>query len=57
MQTLRIGKNLATSVVDTWALILNDAEKFKSDDSPLRLFCTIGCVVILLSPLIFSLIL
>ncbi|XP_017226284.2 uncharacterized protein LOC108202422 [Daucus carota subsp. sativus] len=44
MQTLRIGKNLATSVVDTWALILNDAEKFKSDDSPLRLFCTIGCV-------------
>ena len=46
MQSLNIGKHIETMVVDTWAIVLNDAEKFKSDDSPLRLFFTIGCVVI-----------
>ncbi|KAL1815781.1 hypothetical protein ACET3Z_018355 [Daucus carota] len=44
MQSLNIGKHIETMVVDTWAIVLNDAEKFKSDDSPLRLFFTIGCV-------------
>ncbi|KAL1817090.1 hypothetical protein ACET3Z_019664 [Daucus carota] len=46
MQSLNIGKHLETMVVDTWAIVLNDAEKFKSDDSPLRLFFTIGCVTL-----------
>uniref|UniRef100_A0A166CRT7 Ubiquitin-like protease family profile domain-containing protein n=1 Tax=Daucus carota subsp. sativus TaxID=79200 RepID=A0A166CRT7_DAUCS len=44
MQSLNIGKHIETMVVDTWAIVLNDAEKFKSDESPLRLLFTIGCV-------------
>ncbi|WOG86448.1 hypothetical protein DCAR_0205654 [Daucus carota subsp. sativus] len=44
MQSLNIGKHIETMFVDTWAIVLNDAEKFKSNDSPLRLFFTIGCV-------------
>ncbi|KAL1815650.1 hypothetical protein ACET3Z_018224 [Daucus carota] len=46
MQLLNIGKHIETMVVDTWAIVLNDAEKFKSDDSPLRLFFTIGCATL-----------
>lgn len=34
------------SVIDTWATMLNDTEKYKSDKSPLRLFCTIEDLVI-----------
>ncbi|WOH09300.1 hypothetical protein DCAR_0728756 [Daucus carota subsp. sativus] len=33
------------SVIDTWATMLDDTEKYKSDKSPLRLFCTIGDLV------------
>ncbi|KAL8093280.1 hypothetical protein AgCh_035244 [Apium graveolens] len=29
-------------VIDTWSAILNDSENYKSDESPLRLFCSIG---------------
>ncbi|KAK1379917.1 hypothetical protein POM88_026661 [Heracleum sosnowskyi] len=46
MQTLKINHNQSTSVIDTWAIILNDNEKYKVDESPMRLFCTIGCVSI-----------
>ena len=45
MQTLKINTNVATSVIDIWTFILNDGEKYRSDESPLRLFCTIGSVV------------
>ncbi|KAK1395917.1 hypothetical protein POM88_005780 [Heracleum sosnowskyi] len=44
MQTLKVNNNLSSFVVDTWAIILNDNEKYKADESPMRLFCTIGCV-------------
>ncbi|KAL1811482.1 hypothetical protein ACET3Z_021547 [Daucus carota] len=45
MQTLKINSNVATSVIDIWTFILNDGEKYRSDESPLRLFCTIGSVL------------
>ncbi|XP_063936112.1 uncharacterized protein LOC108227120 [Daucus carota subsp. sativus] len=45
MQTLKINTNVATSVIDIWTFILNDGEKYRSDESPLRLFCTIGSVL------------
>lgn len=49
MQTLKINQNLASAVIDTYAIMLNDNEKYKADESPLRLFCTIDCVVIKIS--------
>ncbi|KAK1364529.1 hypothetical protein POM88_040090 [Heracleum sosnowskyi] len=44
MQTFKINTSLSYSVVDTWSILLNDNEKYKADESPMRLFCTIGCV-------------
>lgn len=46
MLTLKPKTSIYYSVIDTWATILNDSEKYKLDDSPLRLFCTVGDLVI-----------
>uniref|UniRef100_A0A164VIV6 Ubiquitin-like protease family profile domain-containing protein n=1 Tax=Daucus carota subsp. sativus TaxID=79200 RepID=A0A164VIV6_DAUCS len=40
--TLKPKTSVYYFVIDTWATILNDSEKYKSDESPLKLFCTIG---------------
>ncbi|KAL1809480.1 hypothetical protein ACET3Z_026470 [Daucus carota] len=42
MQTLKLKKSVSYSVIDMWAIILNNKENYKADESPLRLFCTIG---------------
>ncbi|KAL1805132.1 hypothetical protein ACET3Z_028200 [Daucus carota] len=45
LQTLKPTQSVYYSVIDTWATMLNDTEKYKSDKSPLRLFCTIGDLI------------
>ncbi|KAK1373078.1 hypothetical protein POM88_029271 [Heracleum sosnowskyi] len=40
--TLRPGEKIYTSVIDVWCTLLNDKEKYKSPESPLRLFFNIG---------------
>ncbi|KAK1400805.1 hypothetical protein POM88_000410 [Heracleum sosnowskyi] len=42
IQTMKNCTKLYYSVIDTWSTILNDKEKYKADESPMRLFCTIG---------------
>lgn len=46
IQTIKISTKLYYSVIDTWSTILNDSENYKVDESPMRLFCTIGGLVI-----------
>ncbi|KAK1378210.1 hypothetical protein POM88_024954 [Heracleum sosnowskyi] len=42
IQTMKNCTKLYYSVIDTWSTILNDKENYKADESPMRLFCTIG---------------
>ncbi|KAK1382116.1 hypothetical protein POM88_019851 [Heracleum sosnowskyi] len=42
MATLRPGEKIYTSVIDVWCTLLNDKEKYKSPESPLRLFFNVG---------------
>ncbi|KAL1806202.1 hypothetical protein ACET3Z_029270 [Daucus carota] len=48
--TLKPKTSVYYSVIDTWATILNDSEKYKADGSPLRLFCTIGDLIFSIDP-------
>ncbi|KAL1803201.1 hypothetical protein ACET3Z_031848 [Daucus carota] len=48
--TLKPKTSVYYSVIDTWAKILNDSEKYKADGSPLRLFCTIGDLIFSIDP-------
>lgn len=50
MQTLKMKTCLYYSVIDTWSIILNDNENYKADESPLRLFCPVGSLVIFSKP-------
>nr|XP_017225085.1 PREDICTED: uncharacterized protein LOC108201304 [Daucus carota subsp. sativus] len=50
LQTLKIKTSLYYSVIDVWVTILNDCEKYKSDESPMRLFCNIGHLAFTLDP-------
>ncbi|KAL1805342.1 hypothetical protein ACET3Z_028410 [Daucus carota] len=50
IQTLRPKTSVYYSVIDVWATILNETEKYKSDDSPLRFFCTVGDLTFSLDP-------
>ncbi|KAK1384373.1 hypothetical protein POM88_022108 [Heracleum sosnowskyi] len=40
IQTLQVDRQLVCGVLDTYACILNEEEKFRSVDSPHRFFCT-----------------
>lgn len=43
--SLDIGKHISKRVIDVWSIILNHNEKFRSDDSPLRVFArSMDCV-------------
>ncbi|KAK1380051.1 hypothetical protein POM88_026795 [Heracleum sosnowskyi] len=42
MWTLICNTKLYYSIIDTWSTILNDCENYKADESPMRLFFTIG---------------
>ncbi|KAL1824262.1 hypothetical protein ACET3Z_011040 [Daucus carota] len=50
LQTLKIKTSLYYSVIDVWVTILNDCEKYKSEESPMRLFCNIGHLAFTLDP-------
>ncbi|KAL1823980.1 hypothetical protein ACET3Z_010758 [Daucus carota] len=50
IQTLRPKTSVYYSVIDVWATILNETEKYKSDNSPLRFFCTVGDLTFSLNP-------
>nr|XP_017240908.1 PREDICTED: uncharacterized protein LOC108213610 isoform X2 [Daucus carota subsp. sativus] len=50
IQTLRPKTSVYYSVIDVWATILNETEKYKSDNSPLRFFCTVGDLTFSLDP-------
>ncbi|VFQ65106.1 unnamed protein product [Cuscuta campestris] len=44
--SLDIGKHISKREIDVWSTILNHNEKFKSDESPLRVFArSMDCVV------------
>ncbi|KAK1401976.1 hypothetical protein POM88_001581 [Heracleum sosnowskyi] len=42
MWTFICNTKLYYSIIDTWSTILNDCENYKADESPMRLFFTIG---------------
>uniref|UniRef100_A0A164YJH4 Ubiquitin-like protease family profile domain-containing protein n=1 Tax=Daucus carota subsp. sativus TaxID=79200 RepID=A0A164YJH4_DAUCS len=45
MQTLLPRTSVYYSVIDSWTTILNDNEKYKSEESPMRLFCTMADLI------------
>ncbi|MFS7931123.1 hypothetical protein Hanom_Chr04g00352361 [Helianthus anomalus] len=54
LQSLEIGSNVAGSVVDAWAHVLNGDPKFSIPGMPRRLFCVHTAVVRCLSVQLFS---